>query len=61
MDKATREKVIKWFGRKYDGHLVPLGYDPVADAAKIYGISLKESHECKLASFKRHLGMGRYK
>lgn len=61
MTKATREKVIKWFMRKFDGHKVPLGYNIEADAAKIYGISLKESHECKLASFKRHLGMGRFK
>ncbi len=61
MDKSTREKVIKWFVRKYNARKVPLGYDPVADAAKIYNITYKQAHECKLASFKRYLGMGRYK
>ena len=61
MDKATREKIIKWFTRKFNAHKVPLGYDIVADAARIYGVTYKQAHACKLASFKRHLGMGRFK
>lgn len=61
MDASTKEKVIKWFTRKYNSKKVPLGYDIVADAAKIYGITYKQAHMCKLASFKRYLGMGRYK
>ena len=61
MDNALKEKVVKWFVRKYNSHKVPLGYDIVADAAKIYNITYKQAHACKLASFKRYLGMGRYK
>lgn len=60
MDASTKEKVIKWFTRKYNAKKVPLGYDPVADAAQIYGITHREAHMCKLASFRRYLGMGRF-
>jgi hypothetical protein len=58
MDSNTKENVVKWMVHKYGIHKVPLSYEVLKEAMKIYGITFEDAYDCKMTSFKRVLGMG---
>jgi hypothetical protein len=46
---------------KYGIHKVPLSYEVLKEAMKIYRITFEEAYDCKMTSFKRVLGVCRNK